>query len=224
MTEITEVLQTSLNTFFNEIAAVLPSILGAVVILIFGWIIAKLVKAASIRLMKLVRLNVVTEKASIDKFLADGGVQKNPIEIIGGMFYWLILLVVFVAAFNTLGLSVASELMNQIVLYIPNIIVSVFVLIFGLFLANFVSQIVVTYAKNIGIEHAGFVGTFVRYAIIIFVISMSLAQLNIGKEIVTSAFLLIFGAVCLALALAFGLGGREWAAKFIEENFSEKVS
>ena len=217
--EIKEVLVQSYETFFNELASFLPNLIGALLILIIGWIIAKLVKTAAVRLLKLIRLDVVIEKAKIDQFLKDGGSEKSAIDILGGITYWLIMLIVILAGLNTLGLGVASELFNQIILYIPNVIVAVLALIFGVFLAGFIAQVVTSYLSNVGIENAAVVGAIAKYAIIFFVVSLSLSlsQLNIGDELVSNAFLLLFGSVCLALGLAFGLGGKEWAAKMIDK-------
>lgn len=217
MNELANVLQESYQTFFDQLASFFPKLIGAILILILGWIIAKLIKAGSIRLLKLVRLDKVTEKAKIDQFLEEGGTEKSAIEIIGSLIYWLIMLVVILAGFNTLGLEVASELFNQIILYIPNVIVAVIVLIFGIYLASFIAQVVVTYLNNVGIENTEILGKLTQAAIILFVASLALSQLNIGQELVTNAFLLLFGAVCLALALAFGLGGREWASRMIDK-------
>jgi len=207
----------SINEFFIKLSGFLPQIIGAIIILIIGWLIAKIIKSTSIKLLKVIRLNVVTEKAGIDKFLQDGGMKKSSIEIIGSLFYWLIMLIVLLAALNSLGLSVASELFNKIVLFIPNIIVAIIVLVLGLFFAKFVAEVLITYIKNVGIGHAETIGKITQYAIIIFVVSLALTQLSIGKEIILTAFQIFFGAVCLALALAFGLGGKEWASRIIEK-------
>tara|TARA_R110000868_G_scaffold368227_1_gene631192 strand:- start:16712 stop:17377 length:666 start_codon:yes stop_codon:yes gene_type:complete len=214
--KISSVLIESYETFFNKLADFLPSLIGALLILIVGWIIAKLIKTAAIKLLKLIKLDVVTEKAKIDQFLKDGGSNKTAIDIIGGIIYWLIMLIVILSGLDALGLGVASELFNQIILYIPNVIVAVLALIFGVFLAGFISQVVSTYLANVGVSNSNVIGEIAKYAIILFVISLSLTQLSIGEELVTNAFLLLFGAVCLALGLAFGLGGKEWAASVIK--------
>jgi len=214
--KISSVLIDSYETFFNKLADFLPSLLGALLILIFGWIIAKLIKTAAIKLLKLIKLDVVTEKAKIDKFLKDGGSTKTAIDIIGGIIYWLIMLIVILSGLDALGLGVASELFNQIILYIPNVIVAVLALIFGVFLAGFIAQVVSTYLANVGVANSTAIGAIAKYAIVLFVVSLSLTQLSIGEELVTNAFLLLFGAVCLALGLAFGLGGKEWAASVIK--------
>ena len=219
MNEFTEVFVQSYNTFFQQMATFLPSLIGALVILIIGWIIAKIFRSLVVKLLKLIRFNVITEKAKVDQFLADGGVKRSTIEIIGSLFYWLIMLIVILTAFNSLGLSAASSLFNQVFLFIPNIIVAVLVLILGLFLANFISQALVTYLTNIEIENANAIGNLTNYAIIVFVVSISLTQLNIGKELISNAFLIVFGALCLAMALAFGIGGKEWAAGVINKYF-----
>lgn len=219
---ITSVLLEAYETFFNSLSDFLPSLIGALLILIVGWIIAKLVKTAAIKLLKLIKLDVVTEKAKIDQFLRDGGSKKTAIDILGAMIYWLIMLIVILAGLDALGLGVASELFNQIILYIPNVIVAVLALIFGVFLAGFIAQVVSTYLANVGVSNANVIGAIARYAIILFVISLSLTQLNIGEELVSNAFLLLFGAVCLALGLSFGLGGKEWAAGVIKKLTEEQ--
>ena len=217
MKEQVDIFVDSLNLFFSQFASYLPKVIGAIIILIVGWLLAKIIKYAAVKTLKLMRVNVLSEKAGIEKFLQDGGTKKPAVEIVGALFYWLIMLIVILAAFNALGLSVASELFNKVVLFIPNIIVGVLILIIGLFLAKFVSEVVLTYTKNIGFEHAVVIAGITQYAIIIFVVSITLTQLNIGEKIVTTAFQIFFGAICLALALSFGLGGKEWAQKTIDK-------
>lgn len=207
----------SLRSFMLQLGAFLPKILGAIVILIIGWIIAKIIKLLIVRVLKLLRLEYLTEKSGIEKFLKDGGVKLTSVEILGALAYWLIMLIVLLAAFNSLGLSVASDLFRQIVLYIPNVFVAIAILIIGLFLANFVSEILLTYLKNVGVEKSDVMSRLSYYAVIIFAVLIALDQLNIGTDIINSAFKYIVGGACLALALAFGLGGREWAAHILEK-------
>lgn len=215
MENILNILEESYRTLFDQIAAFIPNVLGALIILLVGWIIAKLIRTLIIKVLGIIRVDKVTEKAKVDKFLHDGGIKLSAIEIIGAMFYWLVILIVILAAFDTLGLTGASELFNEIILFIPNIIVSAFVLIFGFFIANVIAQVAVTYLTNINVKHADIIGNFIQYAFILFVVSVTLTQLNIGKEIISLAFMLLFGAVCLAFALAFGLGARDHASTIV---------
>ncbi len=207
----------SSQQFLNEIAISLPRILGAILILIIGWIIAKLLKRGLIKLLYLVKFNYLTEKTGIDKFLKEGGAKLNSIGIIGTLFYWILMLIVLIATLNSLNLTVASTLFNEIMMYLPNIIVAIVILIIGIYLARMVSQITKTSLKGMKEKTSGLISQIAFIAIIILTIFITLGQLNIATEIVTSAFSIIFGAICLALALAFGLGGREKAAEILDE-------
>lgn len=207
----------SSQQFLNAIAISLPRILGAILILIIGWIIAKLLKRGLRKLLYLVKFNYLTEKTGIDKFLKEGGAKLNSIGIIGTLFYWTLMLIVLIATLNSLNLTVASTLFNEIMMYLPNIIVAIVILIIGIYLARMVSQITKTSLKGMKEKTSGLISQIAFIAIIILTIFVTLGQLNIATEIVTSAFSIIFGAICLALALAFGLGGREKAAEILDE-------
>ena len=133
------------------------------------------------------------------------------------LIYWLVMLVVIVMVSDSLGLSKVSELFNKVVLYIPNIIIAILVLVFGTLLARFINRVVFAYLKNIGVEGALTLSTISEYAVQIFVVFVAMEQLQIGTQMLTAAFEIAFGAIALALALAFGLGGREWAAGVIQK-------
>ncbi|KPL17463.1 MAG: hypothetical protein AMS23_06560 [Bacteroides sp. SM1_62] len=207
----------SSQQFLNEIAVALPQIIGALLILLIGWMIARVVKRLSVKGLKLVRFNYLTEKSGIEKFLDKGGVKVSSIDVIGTLIYWIIMLVVILATLNSLKLTAASMLFNQIMLYIPNIIVAIFILVIGIYFARLVSQVLVTSLKNMEEKTASIIGMIANYAIIILTIFIILGQLNIAGSIVTNAFIILFGALCLALGLAFGLGGREWASEIINK-------
>lgn len=216
MQDIRQLIISSMQGFFDRIVAALPSILAAALIFVLGWLVAKLVRVVVVKFLTLIRFNIVAWKSGIDAFLEKGGIKRNTVELIGQMFYWLIMLIVLVAAVDALGLQVASELLNRILLYVPNIIAAVVVLVLGLFFANFIGGVIRTSASNANFSHPEFLGEVSRYAMMIFVTAIALEQLGVGKQIVVQGFTILFGAVCLAGALAFGLGGRDVAARFLE--------
>jgi hypothetical protein len=220
--QIQNIIQDSISAFVRGIGEALPNILAAFVILIVGWIIAKVLKAGTGRLLKLVKFPTLTKRAGIDDFLAKGAVKQSSSDIIAVLVYWLVMLIVLVTAINALGLEVASELLNQILLYIPNIIVAVIVVAVGLYAANFIGALVRTAAANAGIKEAGLVAALSRWALIIFTLAIALEQLRIGRDIVSYGFLIIFGAAALAAALAVGLGGREVVGGYLSERFGKK--
>ena len=212
----------SSQQFLNEIAIALPKILGALLILIIGWIIAKLLKRLFVKLLRMVRFNFLTEKSGIEKFLKEGGVKTDSIEILGTLLYWIIMLIVIMATLNSLNLTAASALFNEIMLYIPNIAVAIVILIIGIYLARMVSQIVKTSLKSMQDKTSDLISHISYVVIIIMTIFLTLGQLNIAQNIVSSAFIIVFGAICLALALAFGLGGREKASEILNDLFKKK--
>ena len=219
--QIQDIIRESVGSFVSGIGDFLPSLLAAFLILIVGWIVAKVLKAAVGRGLKLIRFPTLTAKAGIDQFLTTGGLTRTATDLLGVLVYWLVMLIVLVTAVNALGLEVASSLLNEILLYIPNIIASVIVVAVGLYAANFVSAMVRTAAANAGIEEAGLVAGLSRYALIAFTFAIALGQLRIGQELVTNGFLIVFGAAALAAALAVGLGARDFVGRVIEDRFGK---
>ncbi|MER3525088.1 MAG: hypothetical protein C4326_13830 [Ignavibacteria bacterium] len=207
----------SLETFWVNLSVFLPQIIGGFLLLIVGWIVAKVVRKLALRFLRFIRLDTVAEKSGIDDFLVKGGVPYTTTTIVANLVYWFILFTVLLALLNSLGLQSAAELFNRIILYIPNVIVAVLVLIFGALFARFVRGVSFTYLSNIGIAGAQVMSNIAHWAIVVFAFSVALEQLSIGGQILISAFQLAFGALCLAFALAFGLGGKEWAAYILEK-------
>ena len=207
----------SLSSFWNQLLILLPRLLVALALLIAGWLCAKLVRKGAIKFMKLLRFDVAAEKAGVEDFLLRGDVPYTSVTVLANLIYWGILFAVILAVINSLGLHAVDDLFAKIVLYIPNLVIAIVVFIFGTLFARFVRGLTFTYLSNIGISGAEFVSHLAQWALIIFVISVALEQLSIGGQVLVSAFQIAFGALCLALALAFGLGGREWAAHILEK-------
>lgn len=214
--EQVDVLVRSLHTFWDQLATILPKIFVSVLLLTIGWIIAKLARKATIRFLRLIRVDVMAEKSGIEDFLLRGDVKFTAVSLLASLIYWTILFTVVLAVLNSMGLEVAAQLFNKIILYLPNVVVSVIVLIFGAQFAKFTQGVAFTYLSNIGISGAEPISLVAQYSILFFVVSVALEQLQIGGQILVSAFQIAFGALCLALALAFGLGGRDWAANVID--------
>ncbi|MGB2958328.1 MAG: hypothetical protein WBG01_04905 [Bacteroidota bacterium] len=219
--EQVDIFMETLKGFWTEFAAFVPSLLAAIILLIGGWIVARILRRAFLRIFKLLRLDVIAEKSGIEDFLLKGGVRFTAVTLLAALVYWFVLFATFLGVLNILGLEVAAELLNRVVLYIPKVVVAVFVLIFGVLFAKLVGGAAYTYLSNVGIEGARLTSTVAEYAILFFVGSVALEQLGIGGEILVSAFQIAFGALCLALAIAFGLGGKEWASRFLESTFKK---
>lgn len=212
----------SVRGFLVQLSEFMPRLIGVVVVLLIGWFVAKFLALIVVRSLKFVNFNVITEKAGLDGFLRQGGMRKSTIDILGLLVYWLVILVTLLAAFNTLGLAVVSDLFSKITLFVPHVIVAVLILAIGLYFARFVSDAVIAYGKNVGMQDAVFVGRVAYYAITVFVILIALDQVQVGGEIIRLTYYILMGGTALALAIAFGLGGQKWASGQLEKFMERK--
>ena len=212
----------SLTSFWTQLASFIPQLIAALVLLFVGWIVAKLVRTGMLHLLKVIHFDVLAQKSGVEAFLRQGDLDVSLSKLLSNLMYWLLILVVVVTVSNSLGLQMVADLFNKVVLYIPNIIVAILVLVFGSVLARFINRIIFAYLNNIGVEGALTISTFSEYAVLIFVFFIALEQLQIGTQLITAAFQIGFGAIGLAFALAFGLGGREWAAGVIQRMTAKK--
>jgi len=211
-----DVLWNQFELIWTALVAGLPRVAGAILLLVAGWLAAKIVRRLAIRLLRFLRVDVLAEQAGMEDVLMRGEVRYTTVTILANLLYWFVLFASTVAALNVLGLRAADDLFHRIVLYVPNVFVALVVLIFGSVFARFVKVASFTYLSNIGVDGAELISAIAQVAVVIFVISVALEQLSIGGQVLVAAFQIVFGAVCLAFALAFGLGGRDWAAQVIE--------
>jgi hypothetical protein len=200
----------------TRIMAYLPVLLGALVILIVGWLVAKAIKRIVDWLLKLIRFDVLADKAGISEILKKGNLEISAGEVISSLVYWLIVIMVLVMTVDALGLPKASDVLASLFAYVPKVIAALLVLVVAMFLASFVSGIVRTAAGNADLPRPEIFAAVSRWAIIIFAITIALEQLGIASLLVTTTFNIILGGVCLALAIAFGLGGKDTVAKYLE--------
>jgi hypothetical protein len=202
-----------------EIGAYLPRLAVAVVVLVVGWLFAKAVRFALVKAMRALNFHVLTERAGIDNFLQQGGTEKDTTDVFGMLIYWVVILVALIVAFSGLGLTQVTDLLTRVLLFLPKLFVGLLVLIIGSYFGRFVGNAVQTYLRNIGISDAELIGRIAQYAIVVFVVLIAVDHLAVGGELVQHTFLILLTGVVLALALAFGLGGREWAAGLLERWF-----
>ena len=205
-----------IRAFLVEIGQFLPRLALALLVLIAGWMLARLARFAFVKALRAINFNVLTERSGMDGFLEQGGIRSDTTELFGALIYWVVILAALIVAFNGLGLTYVTDLLGKVMLFVPKVIVALLILAFGAYFARFVCNTVLTYCRNIGIQDADLLGKFAQYAILGFVILIALDQINVGGDIVRQSFLIILAGVVFALALAFGLGGQRWAAGLLE--------
>jgi flagellar biosynthesis protein FliQ len=205
-----------LRVFLVQVGDFLPRLALALVIILVGWLLARLARFAIVKGMRAVNFHVVTQRAGLDGFLHDGGIRADTTEIIALIVYWLVILGALVVGFNTLGLVYVTDLLGRVILFVPKVLVALLVLAFGAYFARFIGNAITAYCKNVHMQDAELLGRLAQYAILTFVVLIALDQVNIGGDIVRQSFLIVLAGVVFALALAFGLGGKEWAAELLE--------
>ena len=211
-----------LRSFLRQIGDLLPRLALALIVLIAGWIIAKMVKFGVSRGLRAINFHVVTERAGIDAFLRDGGVRTDAAEILAALFYWLVILAALLVGFNLLGLAYITDLLTRVLVFVPNVMVAILILAFGAYFAKFVGNAICAYFRNVHMQDADLLGNLARYAILAFVVLIALDQVNVGGDFVRQTFLILLAGVVFALALAFGLGGRDWAAELLDRWWPRK--
>jgi hypothetical protein len=214
--ERVDVMLESARAFMLQIGAFLPRLGLALVILLAGFLIAKAARFAIEKGLRAINFHIVTQRSGMDRFLQRGGAEFDTTRVFGVLVYWVVILAALIVASNSLGLTYVTELLGRIMVFVPRLVVALLILAFGSYFARFVGNAVVTYCHGIGVRDADALGRVARYAILFFVIMLSLDELNIGGAIIANAFLIVLAGLVLAIALAFGLGGREWAANRLE--------
>ena len=203
------------QSLLNQVMAFLPTLVGAIVILIVGWLLAKGVEAIAVRILKAIALDKIADQIQLSDVLAKGGIKHRLSELIGVIVYWLVMLAVIMVVFNILQLTVAAELFQTVVTFLPNVIAAVFILIVGMFAAAFVSSTIRTAASNAGILQAHLIGQLVQAVIVIFATVAALQQLQI--PFFGEVFLIILAGISLGCAIAFGLGCKELAGRWMTD-------
>jgi len=221
MDSLVEALLNPSKAMMIKIASYLPHILAAILILVGGWILARILRLLAIKFLLAIHFDVAAEKAGFDDLFVRGEIRQSPVELVGQLVYWMMMLIIFVAAVNALGLQAASSLLNDMLLYFPRIFVAIFILVLGLFFANFISGVVKVGAVNLQWMKADLVGRMARYVIIAIASAMALEELGIASQIVTAAFAILFGSVCFALSLAFGLGCKDLVSRFVSQHLEK---
>jgi len=206
-----------LQLLLRQAGEFLPRLALAMLVLIAGWLFAKAVRFAVVRGLRAINFNVLTERAGMDGFLRQGGIGTDTTGIFGVLVYWLVILATLVISFNGLGLTYITDLLGKVVLFVPQIIVALLILVFGAYFAHFIGSTIIAYCRNVGVRDGDLLGRVAQYALIVFVVLIALDQMSVGGDIIRQSFLILLAGVVFALALAFGIGGKDWAAGLLEK-------
>jgi small-conductance mechanosensitive channel len=205
-------LQNAISTFLSYI----PQFVGAIIILVIGYILARFLQALVTRILQGIGFESWMERGGVKQFFDRAQTDHTPSSILGILVFWFVFIIAITMAADALGLQQISGFLNQLIAFIPSIIVAVLILFLATLLANFVSRIVR------GATGSGILATITQYVIIIYAVFAAITQLGIAVELTAPTFLILLGAIALALAIAFGLGGREVARDIVEKAYNRR--
>lgn len=204
------------------IAAFLPKFLLLISFLVIGVLVGWILKVVLLRLLSAARLDRLSERAGLTSALSRGGVRQPPSQILGALTFWAVFLFFVFAGVNVLNLPAANDLVALAIRFLPRLLAALLVLLVGWLLANFFSQAALIAAVNAQFPGARLLASAVRWGILCLTVAMVLTQIGIAREVVVAAFSITFGGVVLALALAFGLGGKDLAREFLERSLKRR--
>ena len=214
-----DVMLEPLRALLQQVGAFMPRLALAVGVLVVGWLLAKAFRFSVVKALRALNFHVLSERAGIDGFLQQGGTEKDTTELFGWLAYALAILASLIVTFNSLGLTQVTDLLGRVLLFVPRLLVALMVLVFGSYFARFSGNAVQSYCRSAEISDGELLGRFMQYAIMAFVVLLAVDHLDIGGGLIQRTFLILLSGIVVALALSFGLGGRDRAAALIERWF-----
>ena len=217
----TETLMASFRDAFSMILSAIPRILGFIVVVAIGWFVSTILARAVTGLLRAIRFDELAQKSGLADFLSKMGTGTDPAGVVAGLVKWLVRIVVLLVAFDVLGLPAVSDVMRQLLLWLPNLVVAIFVLFIGGIAARALGNIVRGATAESGFSNPETLANVVRTAVWAFAIVVAINQLGIATNLINTLFTGFVGALAVALGLAFGLGGRDLASRTLENWYDQ---
>jgi hypothetical protein len=210
-----------LRDALRRLEAFLPNLLTGIIVFAAGLLVAWLVKRLVVRLFKLFKLDGVFARAGLTEALQKMAVKDTPAKLVGRMFFWLVAIIFSILSLSVMKVPLIDELLGKFLLYLPSVFAALIILALGWFLGNFLGRAALIASVNAGVMVSGLLSKGVKAVVLLFAFVMAFDELGIGRNTVIAGFTIVFGGAVLALALAFGLGGRGLARKYLEKRFGK---
>jgi hypothetical protein len=207
----------SVHDMFATVTGYLPTLFSVLGILVIGWVVARVMSKVVTRLFKEIYFDTVCHHLGLAGVLRKGGIKRTPSEVVGCLVYWVVMIMVLTMSVKTFGLTLVDDMLNRLFMYVPSVIGAVFVLIFGMILANFISSLIKIVASNTDLPRPDILGMVTKYTILLFAVTIFLKEVGLEGIVTGTSLDIIFASICLALALSFGLGGRDTAARYLDK-------
>lgn len=213
----------SLQLFGEKFIGAIPGFIGALLILLLGWLFARLVAGAITRLLGLIRFDKLAESIKADQFLQKANVTVAPSQIVGKFVYWILILLIIMTASETLGWNAVSEEISNLLGILPNLLISIVFFVVGTYIASFVRDFIKSTTRSLGISAGRLISSFVFYLLIAIVTLTALEQAGLDTNIITSNLLLIMGAILAAAAISYSIASKDLLANLLAGFFSQRT-
>jgi len=220
---IDKVIVEPLREVFQKLVAFLPSLLTGIVVFLIGLGLAWLVKLLVVRIARLLKLDAALTRSGVTDALQKMAVKDTPAKLLGRTFFWLVTFIFFVLALKVMKVPVIDQLLEKLLLFLPNIFVALIIVTIGWLLGNFLGRATLIASVNAGVKLSSQLSRGVKAVILLFALVMAFEQLGIGRNTMIAAFTIAFGGIVLALALAFGFGGKDLARTFLEKRIKKNA-
>jgi hypothetical protein len=221
-----QVIGESFQSIWLGVMSFVPGLVMALIVFMIGWIVASLLEKVISQAVKALMVDKALRSAGVEEVLAKGGLHLNAGAFLGGLVRWFVIVVFLVASLEVIGLTQVTIFLRDVVLgYLPQVIVAALVLLVGAVLADVMDRVVTSSARAADMQSAGFLGGVSRWSIWLFALIIALSHLGIAPQFMYTLFTGVVAMLALAGGLAFGLGGKDAAARFVErlrEDISNK--
>ncbi|MEK7624285.1 MAG: hypothetical protein AAB404_00955 [Patescibacteria group bacterium] len=207
----------ALNNLWIQALGVIPLILGALIIFIIGLIVASVLEMVVIKVIRLIKLDNLLIRSGVEEYCKRGGLKVDTGKFFGKIVYWFVILASALAASDILNFSAFSNFLNSILVYIPNIVVAVLILLAALIIAGFLKTIIKVSVSSAQLEGAGFLASLAWWTIVIFGLLAALIQLGIASNLFNIIISGLVAMIALAGGIAFGLGGKDYASHLLSK-------
>jgi hypothetical protein len=214
--EISVTLQSALSQFAESLARFLPRLLAALAILVLGWLLSATLRGVTRRVLSWIRFDQLVDRIGVGAVIRKL-IGKPPHMAMGSAVYWLSWIAILLAALQALGVSGTEALVQDFVRFLPRLAAAVLILLVGLLVSTLAWRASLLAAVGAGMHAAKLLGTMARFLVMVATVTMALEQIDVGRGVMHTAFAIAFGGIVLAMAIAFGLGGRHAARRFLEE-------
>ena len=205
-----------LKSLLEKLLDFLPNFFSFILILVSGLVVGVILRTVLLRFFRVIGLDKFSERSGIVAVLQKGGIREPISLVLAKLISWIVIVGFTIFALNALKVPAIGQVLEEFILYLPNVFVGLIILFFGYLLSNFLGRAVLIAGVNAGIRISGVIAKLTKLTVFVLAVTMALEQLGIGQGTIVIAFAIIFGGVVLALAIAFGLGGRDIAHDYLE--------